>query len=641
MTPFHAAALEYAESRGWYVFPLQPGTKIPFKGTSGHLQASKDPHQIAQWWSQTPDANVGIAVKPSKLVVLDIDVNGAKQGRESLVELDSQLPDTLTALTGRGGLHIIYTAPSDMEVPRIIGFKPGLDLLGDGYIVAAPSVLEGGSAYRWNRVTVPAALPPVLRQARPAVKPQKQKTEELAPLAEGGRNMAIFRLGAALRDQGIGREALYAALHHENAQRCKPPLPDEELRQIVHSVLQRVAPTRDVAAGAVDAAEVKEIFAPDRERAKWIGDVSKTDAPPMRFYPTSFPKLNELLGGGLATRQVFGLIGPPSSGKSGLVNELVLDMQKHLPVLHVSSELPCDELHVRYAAGQLEFAWRDGMKGIIPRQAMHDAVAPLRIKLLGCDDIDRVDPIGCIRNEALKMREQFGIAPAIALDYVQLLARGSADQVRSKVGELSMQLRMLAQELDTVIIAVFSTGRAFYGGQGLEKLRAAEDPTAFLVAAKESGDIEFDCATIVYLDLDKLHEGLPKPGRMAVARCRVGDIGFVGVQGRLDVGRWYEDANAIAALSAENRGAKQAEQTLTNDCTRLLDLIRRMPKRPWREIKTAAGANYQRMDAARAKLLEDGIIEQVREEFYDGSSKLQRRDILRERNAVPPAGVAA
>ena len=72
MSDLLAAALGYA-ARGWHVFPLKPRDKTPLlpgKGAQGgHKAATLDPEQIKAWWSTHPDANIGISLEPSNLVV--------------------------------------------------------------------------------------------------------------------------------------------------------------------------------------------------------------------------------------------------------------------------------------------------------------------------------------------------------------------------------------------------------------------------------------------------------------------------------------------------------------------------------------------------------------------------------------------
>lgn len=621
-SPTHAAALEYA-SRGWAVFPLTPGAKEPIGG-HGHLNATTDVERIDAWWSQNPSYNVGISLAPSGLVVLDIDVGKKKdgtrkQGRESLAKIEHELTPTLLAETGRGGMHAVYSRPADVAPSRQIGIidkESGLDLLGEGYIVAAPSFLaESQRYYRWTQLQAIAPLPPFLQNV--ARTPRVQEKVQLVGTAipEGSRNNSMFRLGCALRDLGIGAEALARALDAENRQRFTPPLPDHELAIIVNSVLTTVEVRRDVALNAVVAEEIKAIFAP-ASRSEWLDAVALKPQPPVLFYSTGFTELDECMGGGFATRQVAGLIAPPSTGKSALVGHWLAMLSLQRPVLHCSLELTRHELFVRYAAHRMEFPWIDGIKGKVAQSAMANAIRGTRIKIFSGEDLDRNNPFASIRAEAEKVAQECGIAPIIAIDYIQLMARGVGTETRSKVGELSMLTRMMAQDLDTVVIAVLTTQRQSYGNaKGIEAMRAANDPTAYLAAAKESGDVEFDFATLLYLDVDKLTEGATKPGRIAVARCRVGREGFVGIRARLDIGKFSADPSALGEFASEERAAKRDEQSMDVAKAKLLEAVAEMPGRPWRDIqaKVASNRGIQRtlVDRARDALIGEGILEKT------------------------------
>lgn len=613
---------------------------------NGKNQATTDTTLIEAWWGKHPNANVGIALDKSGLVALDVDVGldskGAqKPGRKSLEEFDAQLTPTLTAITGGGGLHAVYDAAG--APIHALKLREGIDIIGHGYIVAAPSMHYTGGQYRWNDVRTPAPVPDVLRAAVAAKRTAGPEKVQLtgSPIGEGGRNVALFRLGAALRDQGIGAEALARALDAENKQRCNPPVPDEELAVIVNSVLTRVTPSRDVAIGALVEQEIRQMFAP-RSRAQRIVEVAKVKEPPVRVYKTGIDELDALTRGGIRTRRVCGVVGPPSMGKSAFVGSIALYVQSKLPVLHFSTELPRKEVQIRYAAPIVGFPWSDGLEGLIPDDIIERAVAPLNIWIIGSDDYDRADPLGSLRTEAIAIREQTGVAPLIIVDYVQMLARGTQDQTRFKVGELTLALRMLSQELDCPIIAVFTTSRGWYGNsKEVERVRGANDPVAYLTTAKEAGEIEYDCGTLIFLDLDMLHEGLPKPCRGAVARCRDGKVGFVGLRARLDTGLWFGDPSAVAELASEERALHRDAEKLEKVCERLMEVVQKMPGRPWRELKAACKGDFRLIDAARAQLLADGKLEMAREQFYDAMHRTKTHDILRLRNAESPTSVAS
>ncbi len=57
-----------------------------------------------------------------------------------------------------------------------------------------------------------------------------------ARIDEGGRNNALTSIAGRLRRSGLSGEAMLAALIVHNAERCIPPLPESEVRQIAASV---------------------------------------------------------------------------------------------------------------------------------------------------------------------------------------------------------------------------------------------------------------------------------------------------------------------------------------------------------------------------------------------------------------------
>lgn len=142
----HQAALWYA-SVGLRVFPLSPGSKIPFKGSNGCKDASSKPDVITGWWTDSPDANIGIAT--GHLVdVVDVDGLAGQTSRATNWPMFEQLTVLGSVLTPRpGGMHLYV--PAKPGISNGAGLLPGVDYRGDGgYVVAPPSVNEQGT-YRW------------------------------------------------------------------------------------------------------------------------------------------------------------------------------------------------------------------------------------------------------------------------------------------------------------------------------------------------------------------------------------------------------------------------------------------------------------------------------------------------------------
>ncbi|MBX3399508.1 MAG: bifunctional DNA primase/polymerase [Gemmataceae bacterium] len=148
---FLDAALEYA-AKGWAVFPLAPGTKVPTAGSVGHKAATTDADTIRRWWTTTPDANIGLATgAPSGVWALDVDLD-TETGKDGNTDLDSlqsqfgELPPTRVHLSPRGGGHFIFNMPTGIDVRNRAGINGmALDARGTGgYLVLPPSRTDRG-----------------------------------------------------------------------------------------------------------------------------------------------------------------------------------------------------------------------------------------------------------------------------------------------------------------------------------------------------------------------------------------------------------------------------------------------------------------------------------------------------------------
>ncbi|MCY1078870.1 bifunctional DNA primase/polymerase [Archangium lansingense] len=158
------AALKYA-ARGWRVFPCwwtengrcacpsgaactSPG-KHPLT-RHGVKDASTDTGQIRAWWGRWPPAHVAIATgAESRLVVIDLDRKPGKDGVASLNAL-GQVPVTLSARTGSGGLHLYFKHPGGRVPSTSSKVGLGIDVRADyGYVIAPPSGHISGGRYEW------------------------------------------------------------------------------------------------------------------------------------------------------------------------------------------------------------------------------------------------------------------------------------------------------------------------------------------------------------------------------------------------------------------------------------------------------------------------------------------------------------
>ena len=237
-SPMLTAALAYAK-RGYAVFPLQG--KMPLKGTRGFKDATTDPTIITRCWTDHPTANVGLATgKVSRLVVLDVD---GPEGETALTEF-GPIAATLIARTGKGR-HLYFTYPNGAAIGRRIGFRPKLDICGDGgYVVAPPSIHPvTKKPYHWVEAQASVAeLPtPLVTALRNGARAERTTSKPGAPerWMKGSRNKHLTSLAGTLRRKGESEEVALAACLAANTVNCDPPLAESEVEKIVRGVYQR------------------------------------------------------------------------------------------------------------------------------------------------------------------------------------------------------------------------------------------------------------------------------------------------------------------------------------------------------------------------------------------------------------------
>jgi len=244
--PAGQAALRYLAA-GWSVLPLRPRDKRPLIRWEGLQVARPSPSEVAGWFRQWPDANVGIVTgEISNLIVIDIDPqHGGEASLDRLCQRFGALPATAEARTGGGGRHLYFAHPGG-HVRNRAGLAPGVDLRGDGgYVVAPPSVHPNGRPYVWvagrsPEETTPAPLPRWL--VRPsATRPGRTLVDwrrlvhEGVP--EGQRNSTIASLAGHLLWRGVDPQVVLELLLAWNRMRCRPPLDDAEVAQVVESIV--------------------------------------------------------------------------------------------------------------------------------------------------------------------------------------------------------------------------------------------------------------------------------------------------------------------------------------------------------------------------------------------------------------------
>jgi len=232
--PLMDAALAWA-ALGFKVFPLSPESKIPFKGSHGHLDATGDAGQIRAWWTDAPDANIGIACSASGVYAVDTD---PRHGGE---RIPPDVP-TLAQSTPGGGTHDVFSA-SALNGHKLYGQMDGdkdcgIDVKYNGFIIAAPSRVPGthDDRYRVTASVPPAPSPAmdarVIKRAPVATVPDADafldagRTALLEPIKMGDRDNGLrdraYRLSCTGMSRADGIEIL-----HEVIRKSELAQPDE------------------------------------------------------------------------------------------------------------------------------------------------------------------------------------------------------------------------------------------------------------------------------------------------------------------------------------------------------------------------------------------------------------------------------
>ncbi|WP_198538949.1 phage/plasmid primase, P4 family [Mycolicibacterium wolinskyi] len=181
MTP-EQAALAYAE-HGWYVLPVQSGTKNPGSVVGGDWdrKSSRRAEKIHAWWVDNPSYGIALHAGRSGAVVFDYDENDLELiDRIAELEKCDDLCGVAAALRSAGAIqntrtagdrgHYLFAVGPGEEYGNGAGAfaRVGQVRGRNGVIIVAPSVHEksdtDGGRYSWRKTGELTPLPFVLRK---------------------------------------------------------------------------------------------------------------------------------------------------------------------------------------------------------------------------------------------------------------------------------------------------------------------------------------------------------------------------------------------------------------------------------------------------------------------------------------------
>lgn len=673
------AALAYAR-QGWHVFPVHDivdgkcscskngvicGLKRPAPGKhpkifNGHLKASANESVVRDWWTRWPTANIGVATAPSGLVVLDVDVSNGKKGAESLRQF-TDLPQTRLSRTGSGGAHAIYSRPSDLEPQRRIGFREGLDLLGDGYFIAPPSIHYSGGSYVWvndgapivplpeslrsifterpldaspredlvPRENLPPASPYVLQHA-------SRRLSAMSPAISGkGGNNQLFAVGSVLlHDYALTIEEAWPLFLEWNA-RCVPPWTEDEYPEVVDTLRNSMTYARGSYGADRQEAELQEkaaavrasIFAPApvepgsfvEAYVQALADVkaamgatsdegitplfiSARDLMGKTFAPTPWIVEGLLTEGGVV---VVG--GEPKTSKSWVGCEIAMAVATGTKVFGEFSTKPLTTAYV--FAEDLDVSVRNRLRSLAAARGLPELVATERMHVQPRGrNLDLVRDEDCALIVASVRR--LGPVGLLVLDPLRDMHSGEEDKADS-MAPVMKRLRLIGNLLNCTVVVVHHTAKA-------SDTSARRRPGQRL---RGSSVIHGSIDGGIYLyDLTGNDEDI-------FTNSVQSEVKGAKAAGRFSITLKITDDASGSAVKAEwsvERGSKKPEEADHEAEARVLATVTKSPGLPRSTLREICGLNVKRADAAITRLLGTGALTLDEVMRFDETKRMRR-----------------
>ncbi len=329
----------------------------------------------------------------------------------------------------------------------------------------------------------------------------------------------------------ISNAAHYARIVEEHALLRRMIAVSNEIAEMAYGIPEDVVRAVDDAESRMfevaqrrvtnSTAEIKDLLSANLDRLETLYE--RGDA--VTGIQTGYNDLDELLAG-LQPNALYVVGARPAMGKTAFAlgmaanaamrdNRPVLIFSLEMGQLELSQRILCSEALVdasRVKTGKLQEADWNRISHAVGRLAE----APIYI-----DDNPNTSVME-IRAKARRLKSRKGDLGLIVVDYIQLMTgRANAESRQVEVAEISRNLKILARELETPVVALAQLNR------GLEQ-RADKRP--MLSDLRESGSLEQDADVVMFLYRDEVYDSNSPDKGMAeiiVAKHRNGPTGSV------------------------------------------------------------------------------------------------------------------
>lgn len=338
---------------GLSVIPLRPRGKEPLIKWEEFQRRLASEEEIKTWFQKWPEANIGIVTGAiSNVVVVDLD------GEEGIKEAERLgLSSTVISLTGNGK-HLWYRHP-DGNVPNAVKLYTGIDIRGEGgYIVAPPSVSPNGKRYRFLTpfmdVNTLQEFPTVLIQTKQLlevpsrIKEQDWIAKALQEMKYGNiDNTFTSILGRMRHDGWSANDARVTLQPHADRVGAGAGHLDEKIENIWNRYEPKTGSIRISTTYEQSGLIIHSPSNPDSIKQYEQRRFANVES----GLKTGFPKLDELLVGGLKSSRLFTIAARTGVGKTNFIIGIAQNLCKEgKKVLLFSTEMPYEEIWDRYKA---------------------------------------------------------------------------------------------------------------------------------------------------------------------------------------------------------------------------------------------------------------------------------------------------
>ncbi len=218
----------------------------------------------------------------------------------------------------------------------------------------------------------------------------------------------------------------------------------------------------------------------------------------------------------------------PSMGKTAFALNVARNMalKNDIPIAFFCLEMTKEQLAQRLLCSEARVDLHKVRTGYLNTEEWdlltRAADSLYRSKII-VDDEPSLDP-RTLRAKARRIKSEFNI-DALFVDYLQLMhLKGSAENRQQEISEISRSLKLLARELNVVVVALSQLSRA---------VEQRENKRPRLSDLRESGAIEQDADMVSFLYREEYYkdksEALDKPHEteMIIGKQRNGPIGMV------------------------------------------------------------------------------------------------------------------